>query len=65
MLPGCPVVGQRDGARPARAAGLQAGPEAGGAGAAGPGRPGLLAGRERGSQAGLPCSVAVVAGVVG
>ena len=27
--------------------------------------PPLLAGRERGSQAGLPCSVAVVAAVVG
>jgi hypothetical protein len=58
----CPVSGQGDGARIARAAGLQAGPEAADTGAGGLG---LMAGRERGGQAGLPWSAAVMAGVVG
>jgi hypothetical protein len=44
-----PVGGQGDGARFARAAGFQAGPEAAGSGGLG-----LMAGRERGGQAGLP-----------
>ena len=58
----CPVSSQGDGARPARAPGFQAGPEAADTGCEGLD---LMDGRERGGQARLLRCTAVMAGVVG